>query len=330
MPFKVQSNVWRTRAEGGRGESLLLVHGIGDSKPGGNDSLLSRLRQALGPRFEDIAVYSLYYDILNDWASEKFRMQNLIASVVSRLKADFGGDEMASVAAEFGGDIISPILSSTVRQAVRAAYILQLQEIVADGIRAGFPQRAQKLHIICHSLGCFHTYEALHLAASDPALRLTPVKDGVRFRNVLFMASPVQLIRSVAGSISGFVPDGITALKGRALSCPVGKEVTGGAKPSVANWISITGTLDPVGGHLLGKKQPWAYMNVPAEGSFAGQVSRIDDQSFLNIRTSQELRAALWASLRNGQPTGVAARDPHSWGDYIDRNAQEIKTWLTA
>jgi hypothetical protein len=88
--------------------------------------------------------------------------------------------------------------------------------------------------------------------------------------------------------------------------------------------VSITGDLDPVGGHFFRAKAEWAYMSVP------GQLSLVDDQSALNIRTRDELIAALVAALRDRAPPDIGLQNPHSWLGYIDRHREDLRGWIQA
>lgn len=329
MAFPVQRHAWKTNTAGGKGKALLLVHGIGNSKPGDYDFLLPKLQAALGPEFGDSAVYSLYYDVLNDWVKDKIQAEAAAAKVAGVLSPKFGGALGAGLA-EYAGDVLWPILSASARQAIQSAYLKQLQGMVLDGIAAGFPPEVQNLSILCHSLGCFHTYEVLHACVKDPSQKLHPAKDGVRFANVVYMASPAQLIRSVAGSISALVPKGLAVLNPQGLRCPIGISASGRRVPSVKRWVSITGSLDPVGGHLLGKKMDWAYMNVPADAPFTGQTSLIDPQTWIQASNEAELKTVLAEALATRKLGQIPIRDPHSWGEYITGHAGDLRQWLVA
>ena len=202
--------------------------------------------------------------------------------------------------------------------------------MVLDGIAAGFPPEDQTLSIICHSLGCFHTYEVLHACLNDPSQKLHPAKDGVRFANVVFMASPAQLIRSVAGSISAFVPKGLAVLNPQGLRCPMGVSASGRRIASVKRWVSITGSLDPVGGHLLGRKLDWAYMTVPPDPPFTGQISMIDSQTWIQAANEAELKIVLSEAVAARKLGQIPLRDPHSWSEYINGHAGDLRQWFTA
>jgi hypothetical protein len=130
------------------------------------------------------------------------------------------------------------------------------------------------------------------------------------------MASPVQLIRTIAGAVSAFVPDiGTLASLARPLAIPSEKK---GSKTVACtlDFLSITGSHDPVGGHLLGQKLDWAYMDIP------GQHSTIVSQLALNIDTRNTTALALAGGVAAG---GVQVKDPHSWGGYIDSQAKQLR-----
>jgi len=329
MAFPVQRQAWKPLTAGGKGKALLLVHGIGNSKPGDYDFLLPKLQAALGPDYGNSVVYSLYYDVLNDWVKDKIQAEAAAAKMAGVLGPKFGG-ALGTALGEYVGDVLWPILSASARQAIQSAYLKQLQAMVLDGIAAGFPPEDQNLSILCHSLGCFHTYEVLHACLNDPSQKLHPAKNGVRFSNVVFMASPAQLIRSVAASISALVPKGLAVLNPQGLRCPIGVSASGRRIPSVKRWVSITGSLDPVGGHLLGKKLDWAYMTVPADPPFAGQTSLIDSQTWIQASNEAEFKIVLSEALTARKLGPIPIRDPHSWGEYISGHAQDLHQWLTA
>jgi hypothetical protein len=197
---------------------------------------------------------------------------------------------------------------------------------VRDGIRAGVTSWNQRISIICHSLGCFHTYEALHAAANEPQHALRPLSNGVTFANVIFMASPVQLIRSVGTRIRALVPkpDELATLRGDSLTMPGQSSVTGYFERSVKHWVSVSGKLDPVCGYVYRNRVDRYFMDLE------GQETVIDDQSLLDINSSPDLSRLLRESLRSGGPPQLEAMNPHSWQGYIDRHTAQLKQWLTA
>lgn len=328
MPsFTAQSHKWKTKAQGGDGTALLMVHGIGNAKPGSYDYLNPKIQQALGTKAGKTPVYWLYYDFINDWFKEKIRLEAAIGECRQWVGAQIGGS-LAQVGSEVIADVFWPVLSLSARNAVQDAYLQQIQRLVLDGMEAGFPPDFQKISIVCHSLGCFHTYEILHRCVNDASAQLHPVHDGLRFSSVVFMASPVQLIRSVSQAMSLIVPSGLVTTSAQGLFGPTAKTLSGSAITSVKRWISITGALDPVGGHVFRKKMDWAYMDVPASAPFGGQQSLIDSQDWLSVTTEAELRQLLQTALAQRQAGQIPLNDPHSWGDYIARHTNELENWL--
>jgi hypothetical protein len=323
-----QSHRWKALKEGGSGKALLFVHGIGNARPGDYDYLLPKLKSIAG-KDPDFPVYFLYYDAINDWFKEKTQVKTVIESLAAQVAGKYGiQGAVAEVVSEYLGDILWPVLSASARDAVLTAFLAQMQRIVLDGIDAGFPPDFQELNIVCHSLGCFHTYEALHAMVRKPEHHLHPVKDGVRFQNVIFMASPVKLIRSSASALSLLVKDGLACTEGNDLSCSSDKTLSGQDQAIVKHWAGITGALDPVGGHWLRKKIAWAYMDVPSGPGFKGQESWIDSQDWLKADSDDELRGLLWNSLAERKAGRIPIQDPHSWGEYIVRHGTELKGWL--
>lgn len=318
MPLDLQSQAWRSD------RAVLLVHGIGNAKPGDYTLLRQRVEAALGPAAADTAIYQLFYDQVNDWFAGKTQLGDLLTKATGALSSRIADPEIGQTVAEMCGDILWPVLVADARTAVREAYLRQLKQMVQDGMASGRAESDQRISIICHSLGCFHTYEVLHHAARTSSHRLRPASDGVRFSNVIFMASPVQLIRTVAEAMGNLVPNRrwLYSVQGDALSIPFEESELGPVR-SVQRWVSITGDLDPVGGHFFRSRAEWATMKVD------GQETFVDTQSALNIASKQQLTQALAASLRSHAPPDIRPTNPHSWENYVDGHAAQLRTWLT-
>ena len=318
--FKAVSQPWKP----GSDRALVVIHGVGDYKKADYTKLLASLETAVTkPEWDQYAVYLVLYDLLNDWTTEKQQAANLANQLIARLKVNFETSTLGETAAEGVGDVLWPVLELDARLAIRDAIIRQLIEVTRDGFRAGVPFRDQKISIVAHSLGCFHTYEALSAMAADPQYRMQPVPDAVQFHSVVMMASPVQLIRSVSGWLGRLIPDpdNLYCLRNSRLELPGVTTVLGRFVPSARRLISLTGTMDPVGGHLMGDKLDWAYMNI------VGQESRIDDQgTFSRKALTDSLKAAM--ATRKGLPLAVG--NPHDWVGYVDRNAKDVKEWLVS
>jgi hypothetical protein len=145
---------------------------------------------------------------------------------------------------------------------------------------------------------------------------MRPASDLFTLRSVILMASPVQLIRTVAGMISGFVPD-VHNLATLAKPLAIPSETRNGeTEPCTTDFISITGTHDPVGGHLLGRKLDWAYMAIKEQRSI------IVPQHALDIDTKEGTANALASAFAAGGPK---VNDPHSWSAYIETQAQVLR-----
>lgn len=309
-PFQPQSQKWTGD------QAVLLVHGVGNAREGDYVDVLKAVKDSVGP---NVAVYSLFYDVFNDWFNEKAQSSNKIKQLIGVFKQQEGDGELPETIAEFAGDILWPVFSTAARESVQRSYLLQMKQIVRDGLTAGVLKQDQRLSIVCHSLGCFHTYELLHTIATQPAHTLRPLTDGVRFRSVVFMASPVQLIRTLAGRINGLVPSGLATAAVAGLSIPSEQGLV--VQKSVEQWISITGDLDPIGGHFLHRLAPWAYMDVP------GQQPFIVPQTLVGSADEPtSLRTLLKLSLRSGGPPSL--NNPHSWLEYIKGGQVDLKKWL--
>ncbi|MBV6522359.1 MAG: hypothetical protein MNPFHGCM_02507 [Gemmatimonadaceae bacterium] len=311
MPFTLQSQTWPGR------DAVLLVHGIGNDPAGTRSEANVALRAALGDDADRFAIYELRYDGIDDWFKEKTQAAALVLQLVALLKKRFGDDSLGETAAEFAGDVIFPVLSLSARAALREAFISQLNKMIQDGPHGAL----QRISVVCHSMGCFHTYEAIHAAVDDAAALIGP-QAGVYLQNVVFMASPVQLIKTVVREMGPLIPKRTTLALNRSLRMPVA-EMNDVSQPYVLrNFVSIAGDLDPVGGFLLRQKLDWAYMNVP------GQKAFIDQQSALGIDSAAQLRDVLLAALRSKEPPQVTVQNPHDWSAYIDRHAEDLREWL--
>jgi hypothetical protein len=335
MPFTPISKFWPgTRA-------ILLVHGIGDASTGKEGSFpLDVINEMLGADAPNVAIYSINYDFINDWLDTKIDFQAGITALKSELKrkldketADSAGagnpdatsEQMDATIADYVGDVIWPILSANLRLAVRDALIAQLNQIKIDrgasARKRGDDPLSYQISIIAHSLGCFHTYEVLTAIANEPSHALRPRSDLVTFDSVTLMASPVQLIRTVAGAIAALVPDfGNLATLAKPLAIPA--ETRGGRVfPCTQDFLSITGSHDPVGGHLLGRKIDWAYMDLP------GQRSIVVPQQALDIDTKNGTLQALANAFAEGGPKPT---DPHSWSAYVEGQSELLRGVLLA
>ena len=311
MPFIPQTQQWPGR------DAVLLVHGIGREDQAAQSEAQLALRTALGDAVDQFAIYELHYDGINDWFAEKTQLAAGVARLLGFLKAKFGGDDLADTVAAFAGDVIWPVLSVSARAALKEAFVVQLNKMVQDGPHGAM----QRISVVCHSMGCFHTYEALHTAVDDMSSFIGP-HSGVFLQNVVFMASPVQLIRTAIRDLGALVPTRTTLASSRVLRKPVA-DLNGVSEPYVREkWATITGELDPVGGFLFRQKLDWAYMNVP------DQLPFIDDQSALNIQTRAELRDALQNALSSHSRPAITPENPHSWTAYIERHAEHLREWL--
>lgn len=340
MPPTPQSQRWPSD------RAVLFVHGVGNAHQGDYSLLVAQVERSLGEAANRFAFYCLYYDQVNDWFAGKTQasahveglvsaIRSLLAAPNGKTKPETSPEEPAmssftfgNAAADFAGDVLWPVLLADARTAVRETYLNQLRQIVRDGESAGYAPRDQHISIVTHSLGCFHTYEALHEAAADEGLGLSPATYGVHLDNVIFMASPVQLIRSVGRAIEGAIPQprSLYTMSGDRLEMPFELDVSDRPVPMVRRTVSITGNLDPVGGHFLRSRAPWAYMNLP------GQESFIDQQELVSGSGNEDLTLAglLQDALREGGPPHISPQNPHDWSAYIARHADQLEQWLTA
>ena len=305
--------------------AVLFVHGIGSSKQGDYDPLVDQLKALLGTDARKFAVYFLYYDQVNDWFAAMLQAGTVFAKLVEFFSSRQDGTALGNAAADFAGDVVWPVLIADSRLAVRAAVMQQLQQIVLDGKVAGFQPRDQHISIIAHSLGCFHTYEAMTYASSNPAEGLGPASAGTVLDNLIFMASPVQLIRSAGKSLGGAVPqrNTIFSISGKSLEIPWEKGDDDEPVRCARRVVSITGNLDPVGGYYFRAKQDWGYMDLP------DQISFIDQEQVASVGGEKlTLTAILRDALQNQGPPKITPDNPHDWSAYIARHADDLRGWL--
>lgn len=318
MPFQPETQEWA-------GESaVLLVHGIGNAAVGDYADVAREVKDSLGADAK-CAVYELFYDVFNDWFKEKTQFAKQIGMLTKLVRSRQPDGQLAETVAEFAGDVVWPLFSTAARAAVRTAFTAQLRQMMIDGMTStGKVPGELRFSIICHSLGCLHTYEGLHAMASDPALNLRPFTDGLRFRSVVFMASPVQLIRTLGLSGGGLVPEGLASLSATGLAIPF-ETAMGRPHKSARRWVSVTGDLDPVGGHFLRKKEDWAYMNVVD----ADAVAIVDRQNLIAGGDDRgNLLSILRQSLSQHKAPTITAENPHSWIGYVQRHRSDLGQWL--
>jgi hypothetical protein len=307
--------------------AILFVHGIGNAKPGDYTPLVDQLTTILGDDAKTIAIYFLYYDELNQAVADHIHADVLFTRLINALRRNYDGTTLGNVAASFGGDVIWPVLAADARLAIRTRLIAQLQQIVRDGIASKVRTNDQRVSIIAHSMGNFHVYEALSYASATPNQGLGPATSGFVLDNLIMMASPVQLIRSVATSLGAAVPQPSTiyTVSKPVLDIPSQTTDDGVVVPCAQRTIAITGNLDPVGGYLLRKQIATAYMNL------AGQTSYIDAEQIASVAGAPEnvtLAAILQSALQNGGTPTITPNNPHDWGQYVARHAADLRGWL--
>jgi hypothetical protein len=323
MPPGVTSQRWPAD------RALLLCHGVGNYGPGDYDGVKAALRDALGAAaWNSIAVYEVFYDEVNDWFAQKTQLAQAVTRALQFMKAKFDTSVVAQAAAEGAADIIWPVLSLPARDALRRAYISQLLQMVIDGEDpSGVSVRDQKIVVMGHSLGCFHTYEALWATATDPQYHMLPAfGQGPVYRSVILIASPVQMIRGVAREMSGLVPDRDRLATTRDAPLAVPAQVFDGQRvPVTKKLLSLTGSLDPVGGFLLGNALDWAYMDID-DPLFQPHV---EPQHLVNRPADADL-ATLFTQMAGRRRPDLTLENPHSWERYVSHNADLIRQCVLA
>lgn len=330
MPaFKPQSQTWKSD------RAVLLVHGIGDASSQGKAAFpLDELREALGANAANVAVYTLSYDFINDWAKRKTKLSSAVATLGATVMDHYADPLLSELLAEYMGDVLWPILSLDIRRAIRDAFIAQLQQIAIDcgesALARGDDPLDYRINIIAHSLGCFHTYEVLHAIANEPSYRLRPASDLIQLASVVLMASPVQMIRSVAGRIAALLParGELASLAAGGLSLPAEKLASGKSSSVTRRFVAVSGTQDPVGGHLFGSQQAWAFMDIPGQQTDVVRQALVVPEDGRNL--AEELSFRLETGLLGGGSGSISAlvQDPHSWSAYVSREAELLAELL--
>ncbi len=325
MPFKpVSITNWPAD------RAVLFVHGIGNASEGGISSFpIDEFKTALGADAKRFAIYTLNYDFINDWLATKTQLAANLLVLKKAIAKGFGSDALAGAIAEYAGDIFWPVLSADIRLAVRDAFVAQAEQIQIDrgeaALARGDDPREYQVSIIAHSLGCLHTYELLAATANDPHYHLQPFTDHARWQSVFLMASPVQLIRTVGNGIRSTIPDidSLACLSKSDLAVPAeddGETITSCTR----QFVSIAGTMDPVGGYLLGKKQKWAYMDL----GLPKKDAVIDPETLIGNDPTASLMQTLQTGARGAMSGNASINDPHSWSQYVVRNAAKLREAL--
>ena len=319
MPFTPQTKTWPSD------RALMLVHGVGNYGPGDYDRLKQAIQAALGDdAWNAHAVYEMFWDPISDWFAEKLQAKDLVTHLLAELKQFFDASHAGAWAAEGVGDVIWPVMLRDAREALRDACIRQIQQMVKDGRAAGIKRPDMKLSVMCHSLGCFHVYEALSAAARDEDLQLNTSTTGIQFTSVVMVASPVQLIRAVASALGKFVPNpgGLYCLKSPSLVPPGYSRRDGQYVNYARRILSLTGNLDPVGGYLWRSQLGWAYMKIP------GIDYLVEEQNIVGLDSETDLATLIENALTSNQSWAVQAKNPHDWVQYVQNNANRLRQWM--
>ena len=67
--------------------ALLLVHGIGNARPGVYGALVAQLTNILVDQPKPYAIYTFYYDQVNAWFAEKGNVPLAFGSLVGSLRS---------------------------------------------------------------------------------------------------------------------------------------------------------------------------------------------------------------------------------------------------
>jgi hypothetical protein len=260
----------------------------------------------------------------------KLQVIDKIARLKNKFAQKLGNDQNARTVADYLSDIVWPLFSADIRRAIRKSLVAQIQQMVVDGIDSGFPKDRQKISIIAHSLGCFQVYETLHYVAQHAEEELQPATHGVQFNNVVLMASPVKLIRTVGGLLRAFIPASadLATLTMPDLMFPFERRVYGTVAPCAKRWITVTGNLDPVGGYLFGRKLDWGYMSIPPHDGMPPTTEIVEDQKWCQIENMSDLVDVLKQALVGSQFPEITVNNPHTWLKYVEHHSREISLWF--
>src|SRR5262249_26981608 len=100
--------------------AVLFVHGIGNPEPGDYDPIVAQVKALLGANATKVAFYFLYYDQLNQWAADKLSAASNVTKLLQALKSKYDPTKLGGIAADFGCDVIWPVLLADLRVAARA------------------------------------------------------------------------------------------------------------------------------------------------------------------------------------------------------------------
>ncbi|MEP6763073.1 MAG: hypothetical protein ABJB66_02120 [Gemmatimonadaceae bacterium] len=321
QPFPIpQSQRWpQTKA-------LLFIHGVGNVAAGSYAEVAEQIQNALGEHTNDFALYFLYYDQIADWGAARTATALNHARVVNGISSKLPHSKLGNVVADFVGDVLRPTLSADARLNARTAVLHQLRQIRDDGVASGVPVTQQRISVIAHSVGCFHLYEALSHASLDPREKLGPSSAQFVLEQLIMMASPVQLVRTIGKALGPSLANSssIYAVSQPTLRIPAELGANNALVNCAKHVVSITGELDPIGGYFFRDTMTDAYMNLPDQSWF------VDEQRVAGIRASEDLSLAdiFQNALRDGGFPHISAENPHNWATYLQRHSADIRSWL--
>jgi hypothetical protein len=80
--------------------AVLLVHGIGNAKPGDYKPLVAQVNAALGDAADTTAIYQLWYDQVNDWFAAKTQLGDVLQKAVGELASAIDDPTIGQTIAE--------------------------------------------------------------------------------------------------------------------------------------------------------------------------------------------------------------------------------------
>ena len=187
--------------------TVVWVHGMGDTRARYSgvlrEAFLAALPEHLREEPDIVAIRhaEIFYENINDQIAEKIQVVDAkLGAIIGSIPLPVAGDlsTLEPAITDAFGDVFSLWLSAGARDWVLRQMTLQMLEILQSARDEGVPAGRHRLHIICHSLGTFVTYEFLHFAKNARGIDVYDLA----FSNVFMFAPVMALMKSLkAGRI---------------------------------------------------------------------------------------------------------------------------------
>jgi hypothetical protein len=273
---------------------VIFIHGIGEQAEGYSKALWQRLQAAQIPG--DVEPHEMfYYDIFQtanakielDQLSNRYGLNKLIES---RIGDSALAGKVESKLQDVLVNTVSHVLHFCLNPDVRNAIILKLKECLLQVVMEARKQEVSlfdlNITILSHSLGTVVGYLGCHEVLLDPALGLD---NGVSFKNLYSLASPLELIDWVAKKVGLSIPHITDGVKK-----PVRHNVAMNIDESNVNdWWSYRNQSDPVAslipllGDFLsnGDVDPFLFSIIHCDGvhSFSNYIEQSKSRIVANV-----------------------------------------------